>query len=75
MGFGGGGAAAWAAGGDACPVLSKSAGSKLTSATLVAGGPTAGAMVLPTVILSASGLPVFSNGAAAVDGTAKVCPG
>ena len=41
----------------------------LTFATVVAGGPTGAAMALPTVILSASGLPVLSTGALAVGGT------
>jgi hypothetical protein len=40
--------------------------------TVVAGGPTGGATELPTVILSASGLPVLSTGAVAVGGTVKL---
>jgi len=73
----GGGAAVDAAGAGAagCPVRSRSAGSKLTSRTVVEGGPTGGTTVFPTVILSASALPVFSSGAVAVGGTVNVCPG
>jgi hypothetical protein len=36
----------------------------------LAGGPTGGATWLPTLIVSASGLPVFSTGAVAAAGTA-----
>jgi len=74
---GGAGAAVDAAGAGAagCPVRSRSAGSKLTSRTVVEGGPTGGTTVFPTVILSASALPVFSSGAVAVGGTVNVCPG
>jgi hypothetical protein len=53
----------------AAGAFSKSAGMRLTFETVVAGGPTGGATVLPTVILSASGLPVFNIGAVAVAGT------
>src|SRR5438067_10047277 len=52
------------------PPLSRSAGSRLTLLTTVAGGPTGGAIVLPTLMRRASGLPVLSTGAAAVGGTA-----
>jgi hypothetical protein len=64
----GAGAAAW-------PPRNRSAGSRLTSRTVVEGGPTGGATAVPTVILSASALPVFSTGAVALGGTVKVCPG
>jgi len=50
-------------------VLSKSAGSRLTLDTVVAGGPTGPVTALPTLIDSASGLPVLSTGAVAVAGT------
>ena len=59
----------------ACPPRIRSAGSRLTLLTVVAGGPTGGATELPTVILSASGLPVLSTGAVAVGGTGKLWPG
>src|SRR5438105_14634600 len=52
------------------PPLSRSAGSRLTLLTIVAGGPTGGAIELPTLMRRASGLPVLSTGAAAVGGTA-----
>ena len=67
--FGAGGGAD-GAGAAARPPFSRSAGSRLTFVTVVAGGPTGGAIALPTLILSASGLPVLSTGAAAVGGTA-----
>src|SRR5438445_577093 len=47
----------------ACPRLSRSAGRRLTLVTVVAGGATGGATVLPTLIRSASGFPVLSTGA------------
>src|SRR5437867_234449 len=52
----------------------RSAGSRLTE-TVVAGGPTGGATALPTLTLSASGLPVLSTGAVVVAGTVQVWPG
>ena len=61
----GGGVEAAAAAG----VLSKSAGSRLTLDTVVAIGPTGRAVASPTLIDSASGLPVLSTGAVAVAGT------
>jgi hypothetical protein len=54
----------WAAG-----ALRRLAGSRLTSETVVAAGPTGPAVVVPTVIFSASGFPVLSTGAVAVAGT------
>ena len=63
--FAGGDAAGAAAAGD----FSRSAGSRLTFDTVVAGGPIGPATWLPTLILSASGLPVLSTGAVAFDGT------
>ena len=57
------------AGDAACPLFNRLAGSRLTSETVVAGGPTGGATALPTVIFNASGLPVLSTGATAFAGT------
>ena len=62
----GGGVEAAAAAG----VLSRSAGNRLTLDTVVAAGPTGPAVAVPTLIDSASGLPVLSTGAVAVAGTA-----
>src|SRR5256885_6658446 len=61
-GFGASAGVAGAAAAAACPPLSRSGPSRLTSVTVVAGGPTGGATALPTLILSASGLPVLSTG-------------
>jgi hypothetical protein len=47
----------------------RSAGSKLTFDTVVAAGPTGPTTWLPTLIVSASGLPVFSTGEVALAGT------
>src|SRR5579864_9299444 len=58
-----------AAGPVAAGPLRRSAGSRLTFETIVAAGPTAGAMLVPTVTLRASGLPVLSTGAVAFAGT------
>ena len=58
------------AGDAACPLFNRLAGSRLTSETVVAGGPTGGATTLPTVIFKASALPVLSTGATAFAGTA-----
>ena len=58
------------AGDAACPLYNRLAGSRLTSETVVAGGPTGGATALPTVIFKASALPVLSTGATAFAGTA-----
>src|SRR5439155_19479640 len=62
-GSGAAGAGAAGAGAAARPLLSRSAGRRLTSLTVVAGGPTGGAIALPTVIRSPSGLPVLTTGA------------
>lgn len=56
-------AAGWAGG------FMRSTGNRLTFETVVAGGPTGGATELPTVTLSASGLPVLRRGAFALAGT------
>src|SRR5438128_1927475 len=69
-GFGAGAGCAAGAGAAACRAFKRSAASRLTLATVVAGGPTGGVILLPTLILSASGLPVLSIGAAALGGTA-----
>jgi hypothetical protein len=69
-GVDGAGAGAAVAGAAAGPARIKSAGNRLTLFTVVAAGPTGGATELPTVILSASGFPVFKTGAVAVCGTA-----
>src|SRR4249919_306991 len=53
----------------------RSAAFRLTPDTVLPGAPTAGTWVDPTMILSASGLPVVSTGAAAVAGTSKLSPG
>ena len=66
---GGAAAGAGAAGTTAAGPFIRSAGSRLTFETVVAAGPTAGAMLVPTVILRASGLPVLSTGAVAFAGT------
>ena len=68
----GGGAAAGAAeagGAAAVGPFKRSAASRLTLDTVVAAGPTGPATAFPTVIFSASGLPVFSTGAVALAGT------
>ena len=70
LGVGGGaaargvGAGAWAAGD-----RMRSAATRLTLEIVVAGGPTGGATAVPTLMRSASGLPVFNTGAVAVVGT------
>src|ERR1700752_314787 len=77
-GAAGGGVGRDAAGGVGCAGVvaggapgarSRSAGLRLTFETVLPGSPMAGAWVEPTMILSASGLPVVRSGATAVAGS------